>query len=51
LWDFLYDVETDHFELDAIPDYESRIQYYEIKANRAAISKLREWLIKNNFNP
>ena len=49
LWDFLYDVETDHFELDAIPDYENRIQYYEIKANRVAIGKLREWLIENNF--
>jgi len=49
LWDYLYDVETDHFELDAIPDYENRIQYYEIRAGRTALQKLRLWLMKNDF--
>lgn len=49
LWDYLYDIDSDHFELDAIPDYENRTQYYEIGANRKAIRKLRLWLIKNKF--
>jgi len=49
LWDHLYDVETDHFELDAVPDYKNRIQYYEIRADRKALRELRLWLLKNDF--
>jgi len=49
LWDYLYDVETDHFEMEAIPDYENRIQYYEIKADMKAIQTFRLWLIRNKF--
>ena len=49
LWDYLYDVKTDYFEMDAIPDYENRIQYYEIKADRKAMHKLRLWLMRNEI--
>ncbi len=49
LWDYLYDIQTEHFEMDAVPDYENRIQYYEIKAERVAIRKFRLWLMRNNF--
>ena len=49
LWDYLYDVKTDHFELDAIPDYEKRLQYYEIGADRKALRNLRAWLKENSF--
>jgi hypothetical protein len=49
LWDYLYDVKTEYFQLDALPDYKNRIQYYEIKADRSALRKLRLWLMKNNF--
>mgnify|MGYP003125181382 CR=1 FL=1 len=49
LWDYLYDVETVHFELDATPDYEKRIQYYEIGADRKALQVFRLWLIENSF--
>ena len=49
LWDYLYDVKTEHFELDADPDYKNRIQYYEIKADHKAMRKLRLWLMKNDF--
>jgi hypothetical protein len=49
LWDYLYDFETDHFEMEANPDYKQRIQYYEITAQPSSMRKFRLWLMKNNF--
>lgn len=49
LWEYLYDFDTDHFEMEAIPDYKQRIQYYKITAKPSSMRKLRLWLIKNNF--
>ena len=49
LWDYLYDVNTEHFEMEAIPDYENRIQYYEITADSFAIAEFRLWLIKKEI--
>ena len=49
LWDYLYDFNTDHFEMEAVPDYKNRIQYYEITAESPSIRKFRVWLRQNNF--
>ena len=49
LWDYLYDVETEIFELEAIPDYKNRIQYYKISADKSALHGLRLWLMRNKF--
>jgi hypothetical protein len=49
LWDYLYDVKSETFELEATPDYKNRIQYYEITADSRSIREFRLWLIKNEF--
>ncbi len=49
LWDHLYDFNTDHFEMEALPDYTKRIQYYEITAEFSSMRKLRLWLMNNDF--
>ena len=49
MWDYLYDVETEKFELEATSDYKNRIQYYEVTADNKAIRKFKLWLIKNDI--
>lgn len=49
LWDYLYDIETSYFGIEAVPDYKNRIQYYEITADRTSILKFRLWLKENEF--
>ena len=49
LWDYLYDFETDHFEMEALPDYTNRIQFYEITATPKSMVKFKLWLTKNDF--
>ncbi len=49
LWDYLYDFNTDHFEMEAVPDYENRIQFYEITIDVASVFKFRMWLRKNKI--
>ena len=49
LWDYLYDFNTEHFEMEAVPDYKNRIQYYEITAETLAMNKFRLWLKQNDF--
>ena len=49
LWDYLYDFETEFYELEAIPDYKSRIQYYKITSDTINMRKLRVWLRKNRI--
>ena len=49
MWDYLYDVETEKFELEATSDYKNRIQYYEVTADNKAIRKFKLWMIKNDI--
>ena len=49
LWDHLYDIKTSHFDFEATPDFENRVQYYEITADILALSRLRLWLMKNKY--
>ena len=49
LWDHLYDFETEKFEMDAIPDYKNRIQYYKLTADSSSIRNLSKWLKKKEF--
>ena len=49
LWDYLYDFNAGVFEMEAIPDFKNRIQYYEIIANANSIIKLRLWLMNNKI--
>ncbi len=49
LWDYLYDVETEKFQLETTSDYKNRIQYYEITADIKAIRNFKIWMIKNDI--
>ena len=49
LWDYLYDVKTEKFEMTATTDYKNRIQYYEISADHTAIRKFKSWLIEKEI--
>ena len=49
LWEYLYDFDTEHFQMEAIPDYEKRIQYYQIKAAPRAMSRFKLWLIEKEI--
>ena len=49
LWDHLYDVKTSHFDFKATPDFEKRMQYYEITADAQALRELRVWLFANEY--
>jgi len=49
LWDYLYDFNSGFFEMEALPDYKNRIQYYEITAKNSSIMKLRLWLLDNKI--
>ena len=49
LWEYLYDIDTIYFQLDATPDYENRIQHYEVTACSKSMNKLRLWLMHNDF--
>ena len=49
LWDYLYDFETEHFQMEAVPDYENRIQHYKIKAETKTMRKFRAWLMKKEI--
>ena len=49
LWDHLYDIKTNHFDFKATPNFEKRVQYYEITADADALNKLRLWLMRNKY--
>ncbi len=49
LWDYLYDFDTEHFEMESVPDYEKRIQYYKIRAELKAMRELKFWLAKKEI--
>ena len=49
LWDYLYDVETEKFQLETTSDYKNRIQYYEITADIKAMRNFKIWMIKNDI--
>jgi len=50
LWNYIYDTVLGKFDLDAIPDYENRIQHYEITSDTLSLRKLRLWLKENGYN-
>jgi len=49
LWDYLYDVDTEHFELEATSDYKNRIQYYEVAADAKPMKEFMTWLLKSEI--
>ena len=49
IWDYLYDVDTERFELEAAPDYKNRIQYYEVTADAKPMREFMTWMLKNEI--
>jgi len=49
LWDYLYDIQTEKFEMETTSDYKNRIQYYVITADSKAMRKFKSWMIKNDI--
>ena len=52
LWNYIYDLRDssdEEFEFETTPDYRRKKQIYEVTSVVIIISKLKRWLVANNF--